>query len=238
MSLSEIITDSVKYPFTNITNFLIVGILTLLAGIFNVFTLWGITNGAIYYLGLIISFIFALFLSGYSLNIIRNAMVKSDDFPMLDPVNNIIDGIKVLIVSIVYFIIPFVITLVIAIVTGTIGAGLNNLFAGLGIASIISVILFVLFAIFEVVAVARLAQTGEFGDAVNFGEVFEDVKRIGIAKIIAFVIIALIIIVVVQLICSILVFIPILGALIASIIGGAFGVLFYNRGIGLLYIDQ
>lgn len=238
MSLSEIITDSVKYPFSNITNFLIVGILTLLAGISNVFTVWGITDGAVFYLGIIISFIFALFLSGYSLNIIRTAMDKSDDFPMLDPVNNIIDGIKVIIISIVFFIIPFVIALVLAIITGAIGAGLEHLFTGFGIALIISVIVFVIFAIFEVIALARFAKTKEFGDAVNFGEIFEDIKRIGVAKVIAFIIIALIIIVIVQLICSVLAFIPILGALLAAIIGGAFTVLFYNRGIGLLYIDQ
>ena len=212
--------------------------MAFLAGISNVFTLWNITGGAIFYLGIIISIIFTLILSGYSLDIIRKAMEKSDEFPMLDPVNNLIVGIKVIVISIIYFIVPFVITLALAIVTGAIGAGFNNLFAGLGIASIVAVVIFILFAIFEVIAIARFAQTNEFGDAINFGEVFEDIKRICIAKIIAFLIIALVIIVVVQLIFSILVIIPILGVILGSIIAGAFGILFYNRGIGLLYIDQ
>ena len=60
MSLGEIITDSIRYPFSNITNFLIVGILVLLAGISNVFITYGISNEALNVIGGIIGIIFAL----------------------------------------------------------------------------------------------------------------------------------------------------------------------------------
>ena len=156
---------------------------------------------------------------------------------MLDPVNNFIDGIKVIIIGIVFFIIPFIITFILMLITGAVGAGLDNLVAGLGFGAIIAVILFIIFAIFEIIAIARFAKTDEFGDAFNFGAIMEDIKRIGIAKIIAFLIVAFIVIFIAYIIISILAIIPFIGIIIAEIISGAFVLLFYNRGIGLLYDD-
>lgn len=237
MSLGEIITDSIKYPFSNITNFLIVGILVLLAGISNVFMTYGISNEALNVIGGIIGIIFALILSGYSLDIIKNAFNNSDEYPMIDLASNFVDGVKVLIINIVYFIVPIFITLILAVITGAIGAGLNHLFTGLGIAAIISMIVFIIFGIFEVIAIARFAQTGQLDDAFNFGAIIDDIQRIGFAKVIAFLIIVAIIIAIAAVISSVLAFIPIIGVLISTIVLGAFAVLFYNRGIGLLYVD-
>lgn len=237
MSLSEIITDSIKYPFSDITNFFIVGILTLLAGLSTVLAAFDVTEGALYFIGIIVSLIFSIIVSGYGLGVIRKAIENSDEFPMLDPVNNFIDGIKVIIIGIVFFIIPFIITFILMLITGAVGAGLDNLVAGLGFGAIIAVILFIIFAIFEIIAIARFAKTDEFGDAFNFGAIMEDIKRIGIAKIIAFLIVAFIVIFIAYIIISILAIIPFIGIIIAEIISGAFVLLFYNRGIGLLYDD-
>ena len=149
--------------------------------------------------------------------------------------NNLIDGIKSLIISIVYFIIPIIITVILAVITGAIGAGLNQLIAGLGVFAVIAVIVFIFFAIFEIVALARFADTGELGEALNIGEVIEDVKKIGIGKIILFAIVSVIIIIVASLLVSFLGIIPFIGFLIAQLIIGAFITLFYSRAIGLLY---
>ena len=62
-------------------------------------------------------------------------------------------------------------------------------------------------------------------------------QKIGIFKIIAFIIIALIIIFIAMFISSILAIIPFIGILITMIVIGGFVVLFYNKGIGLLYAD-
>lgn len=236
MSLSEIITDSIKYPFSDITNFLIVGIIALLSALANIFTIWKITN-ALYFIGIVVSVIFSLIFMGYALGIIQRTLEYSDELPMLDPVNNFIDGIKVLVIGIVYLFIPVVISLVLAIITGAIGAGLNNVGASVVVAGIIAIIVFIAFGIFEIIAIARFAKTKEFGDAFNFGEIIEDMKSIGIAKVIAFLIISIIIMLIAALIAGLFVIIPFVGILIADLLLGAFVALFFYRGIGLLYLE-
>lgn len=237
MSLTEILSDSIKYPFSDITKFLIVGIIALLAGITSVLGSFGVDNAILNVIGLIIGLIFALMLSGIGLDVVRGAINHSDAIPDIDPMNNIIDGLKVLVISIVYFIIPIIITLLFTGVSGAIGAGLNNIVAALGFAVIIAIIIFIIFAIFQIIALARFAESGKLGDAFSFGEIFEDIKQIGIGKIIALIIIAIIVVAIAAIISSIFALIPFVGSIISSILIGAFVVLFYNRAIGLLYID-
>lgn len=237
MSLSEIITDSVKYPFNDLTKFFIVGIIALLAGMTGVFQSFDVDGFALIVIASVVSLVFALILSGYSLSVINNGIRRSDEIPDIDFVKNFIDGIKVLIIELVYFIIPIIITFILAFITGAIGNGLDHLAAGLGVGLIISIIIFIIFSLFEVIAVARFAKTEEFGDAFNFSEIFEDMKRIGIAKIIALVIIAFIIIVIATLIATLVAIVPFIGIIISQIIIGAFTVLFSYRAIGLLYAE-
>ena len=185
----------------------------------------------------IIGLIFALVLSGYAIDVIKNGIDHSDEFPDLDLKRNLINGIKSLIIGIVYFIIPIIIVLFLAIFTGAIGAGLDHLAAALGITAIIAIIIFLIFAIFEMVAMARFADSDELGAAFSFGEVIEDVKRIGIAKIIGFLIIALIVIIIAYIISVLIAYIPFVGILIGTFLVGAFVTLFYYRAVGLLYAD-
>ena len=174
-------------------------------------------------------------ISGYGVAVIRNTIKNSDEIPGIDPVANIIDGIKVAIIGIVYYIIPLILVVIISFALGLIGAGLNQVSAVVIIASIIGIILFVLFSIFEIVAVARFADKGELGAALSIGEVIEDAKRVGILNIILFTIVAVILILILSLIAGVLALIPIIGIIVGVIILGGFMILFYNRGIGLLY---
>lgn len=235
MGLGDIISDSVQYPFSDIQKFLIVGVISLFSGLSGLFGNWGVDSFILISLAGIIGLIFTLILSGYSISVTKYAINHSNDLPELDLQNNLIDGIKSLIISIVYFIIPIIITVILAVITGAIGAGLNQLIVGLGVFAVIAVIVFIFFAIFEIVALARFADTGELGEALNIGEVIEDVKKIGIGKIILFAIVSVIIIIVASLLVSFLGIIPFIGFLIAQLIIGAFITLFYSRAIGLLY---
>lgn len=235
MSLGEILSDAIRYPFSDITKFLIVGILALLAGITSVLYPTGSDGSVIFILLAIISLVFAFIISGYGVAVIRNTIKNSDEIPGIDPVANIIDGIKVAIIGIVYYIIPLILVVIISFVLGLIGAGLNQVSAVVIIASIIGIILFVLFSIFEIVAVARFADKGELGAALSIGEVIEDAKRVGILNIILFTIVAVILILILLLIAGVLALIPIIGIIVGVIILGGFMILFYNRGIGLLY---
>lgn len=235
MSLSEIFSDAVKYPFSDITNFLFVGVLALMASISNVVASFDIDGTAVVMLASVISFIFALMLSGYCVSVVKKAISGGNDFPEIDLMNNLVDGIKAFIIALVYYIVPFIAVVVLAIITGAIGYSIDHLLAAMGILAIAAIILFLVFAVFEMIAMARFADTGNLGEAFNFGEVIADVKSIGFLKIIFFLIISFVILIVASIVSSILGFIPFIGVIIAYFVIGAFSVLFVNRALGLLY---
>ena len=237
MSLGEIFSDAIKYPFSDLTNFLIVGVLALLASLSSVVTSFGVENSIVLALASIIAFIFALILSGYSVDVVKKGIESSNDFPIIDLKDQLIKGIKAIIIGIVYMIIPIIIAIVLMTVFGVIGAGIDHAVASLGFASIIVFIIFILFAIFEMIALARFANTGEMGEALNIGAVFEDVKRIGILKIIAFVFVLIIIAIIASLIMSLFAYIPYIGTIIVTLLVGAFMALFSYKALGLLYAD-
>lgn len=235
MNVVEIISDSIRYPFSDITKFLIVAVIALLAGLSSLSEPLGINNFFLVMIFAIISIIFSLILSGYGLDIIRNGIVGSDEIPAVDFMKNLIEGIKVLIISLVYFLIPIIISLIVFMFFGVIGTGLNHIGAATIVAVVIAVIAFIAFAIFEIIAIARFAKTGEFGDAFALGEVIEDVRRIGIGNIILFLIIFFVIAIIVLIVSVFIALIPFIGIAIAQLLVGGFIELFYNRGIGLLY---
>ena len=237
MSLGEIISDAIKYPFSDITNFLIVGVLAVLASLSSVISSFGVESGIIAGLAIIIGFIFTLILSGYSIDVIKKGIENSNDFPDIDLKENLINGIKALIIGIVYMIIPCIIAFALMVVFGVVGAGIDHVVGSLGIASIIILIVFILFGIFEMVALAKFADTKDLGAALNIGGVLEDAKKIGILKIIVFLIIVMIIALVATIIISLFAAIPYIGVIIATLIFGAFTVLFANKALGLLYAD-
>ena len=49
-----------------------------------------------------------------------------------------------------------------------------------------AIILFVIFGIFLEIGICRLAKYGSFGEAFRFGQILDDVKQIGIVKILLF----------------------------------------------------
>ena len=173
---------------------------------------------------------------GYSINVIKRGIDNSNEIPDFDFVNNFVDGLKLILIGFVYFIIPLIITLVLLFVFGAIGSGLNQVVGSLGIWALIAVI-FIIFGIFAIVAQARFAISHSISDALSIGEVFEDVKRIGILKIILFLIVVSILISVLALILAIITVIPVIGVMIIDLLLGGFIFLFLNYGIGLLYAE-
>lgn len=237
MTLGEIFSKSIRYPFSDISTLVFVGIFTLLVSLPQIVTSFGIESGAISALAAIISLIFGIVLSGYAVSVIKKGIDDSDDFPEIDLRTNLINGIKALIINIAYFIIPIIIALILAVITGSIGVGLNNAVAALGIFAVLVIILFIVFSILEMVAMARFADTDSLDEALKIGAVIDDIKRIGILNIIAFLIIAFIIVFVAIIVGSLISLIPYIGIIITSVIVMAFVVLFYYKALGLLYAD-
>ena len=237
MSIGEIISDAIVYPFHNIKAlvlYVVLGIIAAIIGgaaflsLINAFATTGWGSFALEGLSIIgvIIFILVLFLiEGYALDIIKFGIERRDDSPGIDFGRQVSNAIKLIIVSLVYYIIPAIIIIVL------------GLFLRDWILTIISLILIIVFALANFMAKCRLAKTDNLGDALAIGEAIGDITRVGLGKILGTVILIFVILLIVSFIIAL-----ISGAndTIGNIILGIFSVyfvFFYNRAIGLLYSD-
>ena len=231
MSVGDIISDALGYPFRNVKALVIYMILGIIAAIIGGTTVLtfatsmatkGFSSFALGGVGVvgIIVFILLLFLiEGYGLDIVKFGIERRADGPGIDFGRQVSNAIKLLIVSIVYYVVPAVIIFIL------------GLFLRDWIMTIISLILVILFALANFMAKCRLAKSDSLGEAIG------DISRVGLGKLLATVILVVIIAVI------IVVLIGIIGS-ISDIVGDIlFGiflvylVFFYNRAIGLLYSD-
>lgn len=108
MKISEIFKDSLTYPSSDWNKLLILGLLIIVANIVTFLPAVGISLHNIGITGLlltivsIISLIINLFIMGYSFNVIRETISNINVLPEFNAGDNLIDGIKVFIITIVY----------------------------------------------------------------------------------------------------------------------------------------
>jgi hypothetical protein len=117
MGSVDIIKDSLHYPLVDKKKWLILGVLFLIVSIFAVFSNV-YHNSGLSSVSDIVNIIVSLFVLGFSVSIIASTIQNSDSVPDFNVGNNLLDGIKGLILYIVYLIIPIIITLIVAFVTG------------------------------------------------------------------------------------------------------------------------
>ncbi|MDR0900345.1 MAG: DUF4013 domain-containing protein, partial [Methanobrevibacter sp.] len=113
MNVTELFKNSLTYPADNWKQLLILGVLTILVSIFVVLEALGL--GLTQYLSayilstisMIVALVVGFVVSGYLLSVTKKTIANpGGEAPEFDLVTNIIDGIKVLILGIVYYIIP------------------------------------------------------------------------------------------------------------------------------------
>lgn len=238
MEIGEIIKDSFAYPAGNITALLLYVVLGIIAAFALGGTVIGVLLGAktnqmfatgiVGIVGFIISFIILLLISGYELDIIKYGIRRSPDAPGIDFVRQVTNGIKLIIVTVVYYIVPMIITFVL-------GLFLRN-----WILYIIALILYIVFALALFMAQCRLANTDSLGEALSIGEAISDISRVGLGKIIGVAALLLIIFFVVLLILALIAIQKGILGYIGSILIGIFSVYMVfvmARAEGLLYSD-
>ena len=223
MSVGDIISDALGYPFRNVKALVIYMILGIIAAIIGGTTVLtfatsmatkGFSSFALGGVGVvgIIVFILLLFLiEGYGLDIVKFGIERRADGPGIDFGRQVSNAVKLLIVSIVYYVVPAVIIFIL------------GLFLRDWIMTIISLILVILFALANFMAKCRLAKSDSLGEALAIGEAIGDISRVGLGKLLATVILVVIIAVI------IVVLIGIIGS-ISDIVGD---ILF---GIFLVYL--
>ena len=237
MEIGEIISDAIRYPLNNMKSLLIYIVIMFVMALIIIFTGIGLVagqetnqvlaSGIIGIIGLILIIIIALLVDGYGLDIVKLGIDKSDAAPEIDIGRQVIAGLKYLIVGIVYIIIPFIVMLLLSSINDTLGA-------------IVGVILFIIFGLALLMGQCRLANTGSLGEALNIGAAINDLKSIGIFKVLVVIIIVGIIALILNWIAGLFGGMGDIGSFISAILSaivGAYTFFFGNRATGLLYSD-
>ena len=120
MDISGIIKDSLKYPFTDWKNILILGILVVVSSIIGNAISLGYTNNYVIFPLICVGFITGLFVNGYMFKIIKTSLNEENKLPGFNAwINMLIDGIKVFLVSIVYLAVPILIIMLLILLLFT-----------------------------------------------------------------------------------------------------------------------
>ena len=233
----EIISDAIHYPLNHVKELAIYIALTFVMLLILIFAGVGLIAGSdlnnlaaaglIGIIGFILALIVSLLIEGYGLDILKLGIERSQDAPSIDIARQVINGIKYLIVAIVYLIIPCIIMVILMQINKTLGL-------------IIGLIIFIIFGLGLYMGSCRLAKTESLGYALNIPEAFQDIMKVGIVKLLVVLILVGIIAAILNWIAGLFGGMGTIGAIISSIlqaIVGAYLFFFNNRAVGLLYSD-
>lgn len=125
MEILDIIKEAFIFPSQNLEKLAIYIVLTFIVGLLVaggiISSFLGVNNSAIgVVLGailLIAALVVSFIISGYQLGILKSGIDQTPEAPAIDWKNDLISGIKLLVVNIVYFIIPAIIVLIIGLIT-------------------------------------------------------------------------------------------------------------------------
>jgi len=264
MDIVELFKNSLIYPTKDWNKFLIFGVIILILSILSILGAFGlvlhqyIAVDILAVISFILSIVLILIIFGYALSITRETINNEDgDMPELDLLTNIIDGIKVFILHIVYYIIPTIIALIVAFATGafnnlyqlmllSIASGSStipqDLLLSLGFSVItiffVAGIFFLIFSVLLLVARAVLAETGSLMAAINMVEVFKKISEIGWGTYIIWLIVYVILIFVIGIITGIFNAIPFVGIIIVLLFFKPYTEIFAARTLGLIYNES
>jgi hypothetical protein len=175
-------------------------------------------------------------LMGYTVRVLRGDRPAPEvtDWGVL-----IVDGIKYLVISIVYAI-PALVILVVtlgsvlaAIFSGEadlLASGIGGLFFGLTIFLVVAIIC----ALFGTMGLLRFARTGSLGEAFNFAGIREFIGRIGWGRYILALLIIMLVQIIFGLLIGIIASVPVLGVIVQFLLVAPI-VIFEARYLALVY---
>jgi len=233
MDVIEIIKESLVYPTNNLMALLIYIVLCVIAALVLVTTVGGLylgstlknvlVTGVSGIVGIVVAIIISFLISGYMLDVLKLGIQHSNDSPRIDFSRQVINGLKLFIVDVVYLIIPAILFVV-----------LSMIFAQ-WLAVLLGIIISIIFAFVLVIAECRLANTENLSDALAFGDAFNDLQRVGVVNIVQLIVILAVVFFVVFLITGA---IGQLNAYIGSVlsaIASVYLLFVQKRATGLLY---
>jgi hypothetical protein len=175
-------------------------------------------------------------LFGYLMKVLRgeNPSPEVEDWGTL-----FVDGIKYLVVALIYAIPLIIIGVLIVragiqgIISGT-SADMMATFGMIAAGLVIMFIIAIFIAVFEITGVVRLARTGSMGEAFNFNAILVTIKKLGLGQYLIAIGILIIIGLIMEIIFNVLMIIPLFGGIISLFLIAPFA-LFIARYICLLY---
>lgn len=246
MDIGAIVKNSLVYPFSNRKNFLILGLLILLAELYSIFLALGVKNILLGVL-ILLTFLIAILRSGYNLRILGSSIGGYEVLPDFGNwIGMFVDGIKLLIVSIVYMI-PLVFIGIIAGMFIGYYAFSSGTTGGFG--KIMMLVLMVIIGIYVIVvypillmAFANMAKNDKnISFAFKLGEIRTKISNIGLGNYIGWYIVTGIIyaaLIIIGMLLSLvfgLVHAKFIGIIINALLVGPFATIFLMRSTGLIY---
>lgn len=191
------------------------------------------------YAAAIILFFACLILPGYLISVMKEGINQTGEIPAFDYSKNIYDTIKIIILSIIVMIIPGIITAVLSLLGG-LAASSGNQSATIAIVLIISIINLIIRIVFELlllIALMRFAKYEKIREAIKISELFDDLKEIGILKLIGTIIVLAIITSIIMVLGTLINLIPIIGGIVFGAIVLPIVLLAYYYALGSLYSE-
>lgn len=233
MIIMEIMKDALEYPLRNIKALVLYLILGIILGVIIALTsgaiVAGVSNNNVFavvgfgLIGIIISLFIAFVIAGYGLDVIKYGIERNDGAPGIDVVRQALNGVKLLVVDLVYFLVPLIVAGILAIIFQD------------WLSTIIIIILFIVFGMGAFMAQCRLAKSEDIMDALSIGEAIGDIARVGIVNLILFVVLVFVVAFILLFIAGL---ISNFSAVIGGILQGIVGIylsFFVYRATGLLY---
>lgn len=249
MDIGDLVSDALKYPLSDWTKILMLGIILVIAGIGNISRSLMTDSALISVLG-IIGFIVGLLGYGYFFRIIKSSLAGISDLPSFDDfVTMFIDGIKVAVVGFVYsipaviLILIFAASIIISLISNPSSIPIGALI-GAGVGIILAMLYMLIITPIIAVAVANMAHNdSEFGAAFRFSEIFDSIGNIGWGNIIIWYIVTIIVYIVIGAIGGIITGLfslisPVVTIVLMSLIVTPYLQMYVARSVALLYSSQ
>lgn len=242
MDLDAVVNDALKYPYQALEKVLILGAIPLGAMIIALVILLVLAftgNEAALAAGVVLSsiliFISGLFVAGYYLRVMETTLAGEGGLPDFSNRGELLlNGLKLLVVQIVYLLIPTVVLVLCAWLVYS--ASVQSILMVMFLSGILVVLIFLLFSLFLTMASAHLAATGSIKEALRFGVIQEMISAIGWGDYLLWYLLMVVLVMVAVVLMAFISVIPILGTFIAWILIQPYLEILVARSVALAYL--
>jgi len=175
-------------------------------------------------------------MNGIGISVIKETIKPSNLLPNIELKTNILDGIKSIIISLIYIGVP---TIIFFILFGIVGVALGE---NSGILILLLMLLYfiaiIIIGILLTIAICRLAETNSISEALNISNIIEIGKKIGFIKIFATLLICNVLLGILSVVGIFISMIPLIGTIIVMYLLYSYTILVTYRAYGLLYQEK